>query len=67
MSPLREWPSVVRSDTKTTAGFVVVAVALWLGAQTVTESAILQAAILLGVGVVAPTLLNEWRSPADDE
>jgi hypothetical protein len=51
----------VSTDTKITAVFVVLGVASWYGSRAVTESRAVQAAILLGVGVVAPTLLNEFR------
>jgi hypothetical protein len=52
----------VSTNTKITAVFVVLAVVLWYGSRTVTESQPVQAAILLGVGIIAPTLLNELRA-----
>lgn len=38
----------------------VLGVLVWAGLRAVTESRILQFAALVGVGVVIPTLLNEW-------
>jgi hypothetical protein len=33
----------------------------WYLVQGVTDSAAVEFAVLIGVGVVVPTLLNEWR------
>ena len=49
------------TDTKITAVFVVLGVVLWYGSTTVTESQPIQFAILLGVGIIVPTLINELR------
>jgi hypothetical protein len=51
----------ITTETKLTAVFVLVGVVLWLGARTVTESAAIQFAALVGVGVIVPTVLNELR------
>lgn len=53
---------VLGTDTKITLLFVVFAVVLWVGVGTVTESRPLQFAVLAGVGIIAPTLVNEIRS-----
>jgi hypothetical protein len=52
---------LVSTDTKVTAVFVVLGLVLWYASTAVTESRPVQFAVLLGVGVVAPTLLNELR------
>jgi len=51
----------VSTDTKITAIFVVLGVVLWYGSMTVTESRPIQFALLLGVGLIVPTLINELR------
>jgi hypothetical protein len=52
---------LVSTDTKITAVFVVLGVVLWYGSRTVTESQPIQFALLLGVGIIVPTLINEFR------
>jgi hypothetical protein len=57
-----EEPSqLVSTDTKITSIFVVLGVVLWYGSMTVTESQLIQFALLLGVGLIVPTLINELR------
>jgi len=51
----------VSTDTKITAIFVVLGVVLWYGSMTVTESRPIQFALLLGVGLIVPTFINELR------
>ncbi|WP_202911789.1 hypothetical protein [Natrialba swarupiae] len=53
---------MVSTATKITGVFIVIAVILWYASLSVTENTIVQAAVLLGVGVVIPTLINEIRS-----
>ncbi|SFR38190.1 hypothetical protein SAMN04487947_0693 [Halogeometricum rufum] len=50
---------MVSRDTKLTAAFVVLATALWLVAQQFTTDSWVLWAVLVGVGVVVPTVLNE--------
>ncbi len=52
---------LVSTDTKVTALFVVLGLASWLGARRVTDSHLVQLVVLFGVGIVVPTLINEWR------
>lgn len=52
---------LITPDTKITVSFAVLAFLLWLAATRVTDSFVVQAAILLGVGVVAPILVTELR------
>ena len=51
----------ISTDTQITAVFVVLALASAYATATVTDSRPVQFAVLLGVGVVAPTLLTELR------
>jgi hypothetical protein len=34
----------------------------WYGAGSVTDDQLVQFGALFGVGVIAPTLINEWRN-----
>jgi type III secretory pathway component EscS len=52
---------MVSTNTKITAAFVVLAVALWYGTTQVTESTIIQFAVLILVGAVLPIAITEWR------
>lgn len=61
MSQSDEESRLVSMDTKVTAVFAVLGVLVWAASRAVTESQLLQFAALVGVGVVVPTLLNEWR------
>lgn len=61
MSQSGEGDQMLSMDTKITALFAVLGVLVWAASRAVTESQPLQFAALVGVGVVVPTLLNEWR------
>lgn len=52
---------LVSTETKIAAVFVALGVVLWYGSAAVTESQPVRFAILLGVGVIAPTVINELR------
>lgn len=52
---------LVSTETKITAVFILAALASVLAATTVTDSQRVHVAVLLGVGVIAPTLISEWR------
>jgi hypothetical protein len=56
-----ESSQLVSTDTKITAVFVVLGVVFWYGSTTVTDSQIVQFGLLLGVGIIVPTLINEFR------
>lgn len=58
---------MARSETTITVVFVMLAVGLWLVVRTLTESMAIQGLVLVGIGVIAPTLLSEWRSDTADE
>ena len=53
---------LVSTETKITALFVVLALVSVFGTTTVTDRQWIHFAVLLGVGVIIPTLINEWRS-----
>ena len=53
---------MVSVDTKITAAFVVVALLSWLLVRQFTDSPWVLLSVLLGVGVVLPTALNEVRN-----
>jgi hypothetical protein len=57
-----EASQLMSTETKITAVFVVLGVALWYGSTTVTESQPIQFALLLGVGIIVPTVINELRA-----
>jgi hypothetical protein len=52
---------LVSTDAKITVVFMLLGVVLWYGSMTVTDSQPIQFALLLRVGIIAPTLLNELR------
>jgi hypothetical protein len=53
---------LVSTDTQVTALFVVLGLVSWLGVRRVTDSQLVQLVVLFGVGVIVPTLVNEWRN-----
>jgi len=59
--PSNESNSLVSTETKITAVFVVLGVLSVLGTTAVTDTQWIHFAVLLGVGVIVPTLINEWR------
>jgi len=52
---------LVSTETKITAFFIIVALIAVFGTTAVTDSQWVHFAVLLGVGVIVPTLINEWR------
>lgn len=58
---------MISFETKVTLVAIVVAIVAWLASVQVTESVVVQGGVLLGIGVVAPSLYllaRERRSPA---
>lgn len=53
---------MVSRDTKVTAAFVVLAFLLWLLARQFISNSWMPWAVLVGVGVVVPTLVNEMMN-----
>jgi len=58
--------SMVSTSTKITALFIVLAVVLWFGATQFTDNTIIQGIVLLGVGIIFPTAINEYRQQKTD-
>ncbi len=54
------------SDTQVILIFVLAGVTVWSLAREMTESAVVQVAVLIGVGVIAPTLINYLRADTTD-
>jgi hypothetical protein len=57
---------MVSTDTKIVGVFVILGIVLWYASTTVTENMAIQGAILLWVGVILPTIINEWRTPTNE-
>lgn len=60
--PSEESTGIVSTDTKITAIFVLMSLVSVAGTTAVTDSQQVHVAVLLGVGVIVPTLINEWRN-----
>ena len=52
---------MVSASTQITALFIVLGLILWYVSTLVTESTVIQLAVLLVVGIIVPTVINEWR------
>lgn len=48
-------------ETKTTIAFVVLGVLSWQVARTYSSNDLVALAALIGIGIVLPTLINEFR------
>jgi len=57
---------MVSKNTRIMGVFVIVGIVLWYASTIVTENMAIQGAILLGVGIILPTLINEWRTPTNE-
>jgi hypothetical protein len=60
--PSNESNGLVSVETKITAVFVILALVSVYGTTAVTEKQWIHFIVLLGVGVIVPTLINEWRN-----
>ncbi|WEL17422.1 putative membrane protein [Halorhabdus sp. SVX81] len=60
--PSSKSSNLVSTETKITAVFVILALVSVYGTTAVTDTQWVHFAVLLGVGVIAPTVINEWRS-----
>ncbi|WP_247003232.1 hypothetical protein [Halosolutus gelatinilyticus] len=56
---------MVSTETKIVAIFVVLGIVLWYGTMAATDSAVAQGVVLLGVGIIVPTIINEWREQTE--
>ncbi|MFD1632567.1 hypothetical protein ACOZ4L_07205 [Haloplanus ruber] len=53
--------ALLDTETKIIVLFMLLGLTSWYLAQQVTTSRVVSFAALIGVGVLAPTLINEWR------
>lgn len=60
--PSNRSSSLLSTETKTTAIFVILALVSVVGTTAVTDRQWIHFAVLLGIGVIVPTLINEWRT-----
>jgi hypothetical protein len=56
---------LLSTESKITILFVVVGLTAWYVVRQASTSTELALVTLLGVGVVVPTIVNEWRRRAD--
>lgn len=54
-------PDSLTTDTNITLLFVFLGLGAWYLVGTVTENSVVEFGTLIGLGVVVPTLVNEWR------
>jgi hypothetical protein len=54
-------PSLPTTETRIIVACMFLGLTGWYLVRDVTDSAAVEFAVLIGVGVVVPTLLNEWR------
>jgi hypothetical protein len=59
--PSKRSTGLVGTETKITAVFVILAIVAVFGTTRVTDRQWIHFAVLIGVGVVTPMLINEWR------
>ena len=60
--PSKESNGLVSRETKITAIFVTLGLVSVAVTTTVTDRQWIHFAVLIGVGVIIPTLINEWRN-----
>jgi hypothetical protein len=60
--PSKRSNGLVSTETKITAVFVILALISVYGTTAVTDKQWIHFIVLLGVGVIIPTLINEWRT-----
>jgi hypothetical protein len=53
--------ALLDTDTKIVVLFMFLGLTSWYLSQRVTTSSLASFATLIGIGVLAPTLVNEWR------
>lgn len=58
--------ALLTTDTKITLVFVFLGLTGWYLVQDVTTNLTVDFAVLIGVGVLVPTLINEWRRRTTD-
>jgi hypothetical protein len=58
--PSTKSKSLVSTETKITAVFVILGLVSVYGTTAVTDKQWVHLAVLIGVGVIVPTFINEW-------
>lgn len=58
--------TLLTTETKITLLFVFLGLTAWYLVGTVTSNPVVEFGVLIGLGVVAPTLVNEWRRRSVD-
>ncbi|WP_251341486.1 hypothetical protein [Haloplanus halophilus] len=53
--------ALLTTETKVIVLFMVLGLTAWYLVQQVTTNSVLDFVALIGIGVLAPTLVNEWR------
>ena len=53
---------MVTTETKLVAKFAIGAVILWWVSTMLTDDSRVQVGMLVLIGIVLPTLINEWRA-----
>jgi len=56
----------LQTETKIVVPFVFLGLTGWYLVQQVTTNDAVEFGVLIGVGVVVPTLINEWRRRSTD-
>jgi len=54
-------PSLLTTETRILVVCMFLGLTGWYPVQDVTDSTAVEFGVLIGVGVVVPTLINEWR------
>jgi hypothetical protein len=55
---------MLTTETKVVATFATGAVVLWWVSTMLTDDSRVQVGILVVIGIILPTLINEWRATA---
>ena len=58
---------LVAPETRVTLVFMFLGLTAWYLVGTVAESDLLEVGALIGIGVVLPTLINEWRRRSESD
>ncbi|SDZ95168.1 hypothetical protein SAMN04488065_1393 [Haloplanus vescus] len=53
--------ALLQTETKIVLGCMFLGLTSWYLARQVTQNSLVSFATLLGIGVILPTLINEWR------
>ncbi|ERG97055.1 hypothetical protein [Haloquadratum walsbyi] len=56
-----QFNSMIDTNSKITFIFVIIGLASWLGTRMIIDNQQIQLIVLFTVGIIIPTLINEWR------